>query len=123
MNVLENTEEMCHQAREAGTAVMAVQPDPSKWNITQLKIMLKSLKKKEDGTMNTLKEKMLEAYLLCKERGPPLFDEVIATMEAVVEETVVVEMLDEEDELTTVEEAVTAILSLFDREVVYIQRT
>ena len=85
--------------------------------------MLKPLKKKEDGAMPTLKAKMLEAYLLWKERDLPVFDDAAVVLVAVAAEgTAAVEAAGEEeyqdDELTTEEEAVAAMLSLFDSEVV-----
>ena len=100
-----------------------MQPDPSKWNIAQLKVMLKPLKKKEDGAMPTLKAKMLEKYLLWKQRDPPSFDDAAVVLAAAAAEgTVAVEAEgeeeDQDDELTTEEEAVAAMLSLFDTEVV-----
>ena len=119
---LESTKETYRLAREAATAVSAVQPDPSKWNIAQLKVMLKPLKKKEDGAMPTLKAKMLEAYLLWKERDPPVFDDAAEVLAVAAEGTAAVEAAgeeeDQDDELPTEEEAVAAMLSLFDSEVV-----
>ena len=65
-------------AKLAISSVVAVQPDPNKWNIVQLKIMLEPLKMKEDGAIPTLKVKILEAYHLWKERTESIFDTVVA---------------------------------------------
>ena len=120
---LQTTKETYRKAKEAAAAVIATQPDPSKWSIAQLKVMLKPLKKKEDGAMPTLKAKMLEKYLLWMQRDPPSFDDAAVVLAAAAAKgTVAVEAAgeeeDQDDELTTEEEAVEAMLSLFDTEVV-----
>ena len=94
------------QERDEAIALVAVQPDPTKWNIAQLKIMLKPLKKKEDGPMPTLKAKILQAYLLWKDRLALVFGEVAETGKSVEEADMVEE--DDDQELSDEEEAVNA---------------
>ena len=63
VNALAKARDTHHQAREEAITLVSLQPDLTKWNIAQFKIMLKSLKTKEDRAMPTKKAKMLEAYL------------------------------------------------------------
>lgn len=106
-------------AKVAASSVVAFQPDPSKWNIAQLKIMLKPLKMKKDGAITTLKVKMLEAYHLWKDRAEPVFDAVVAevTVGDMGAQGMLV-LLDEhepdEQELSTEEEAVAAMFALVE---------
>ena len=55
-------------------AVHALKLDPSAWNITQLKAVLKPLKTKEDTAMPTKKAKLLERWLLWRGRTAPAAD-------------------------------------------------
>ena len=112
VTALAKARDIYQQAREEDIALIAVQPDPTKWNIAQLKMMLKPLKKKEDGPMPTLKAKMLQAYLLWKDRVAPVFDEVAETGTSVEEADVAAE--DDDQELNAEEEAVSAMLALLE---------
>ena len=106
-------------AKIATVSVVAVQPDPNKWNIVQLKIMLEPLKMKEDGAIPTLKVKILEAYHLWKERTESIFDAVVAEekmgdMGAHGMVVILDEYKPDEQELIAGEEAVPAMLALVE---------
>ena len=62
--------------------------------------------------MPTLKEKMLQAYLLWKDRVAPVFDEVVETGTSVEEADVATE--DDAQELSAEEEAVSVMLALLE---------
>ena len=66
--------------------------------------------------MTTLEAKMLQAYLLWKERAAPVFDEVAETGTSVEEADVAAEHDDQE--LSDEEEAVSTMLALLESETI-----
>ena len=62
------------KAKADAEAIINLEPDPLKWNKTQLKTRLVPLKQKSDGAYPSLKAKLLEAYMCCKERVEPSYE-------------------------------------------------
>ena len=91
--------------------VHRLEPDATKWNTADLKVVLKSLKTKEDGAMPKTKDKMLQSYYLWKDR-PRMSFAVPDSLE--VEEVHLDPVEDEtnEQELSAEEEAISAMMDL-----------
>ena len=65
-----DTKEAYRKTRDTADAIIEEYPNPSTWSNVQLKIILASLKTKNDGAVPTLK-KMLKAYKVWKNGSPP----------------------------------------------------
>ena len=100
---------------EAAVDVLNTEKDPTKWSNKQLNTMLKPLKRKDDGAMPTKKAKMLECYLAWKDRDVPLFDDVSADNGQEVMDNMQhagVDDVDNEQELTAEEEAISTMMEM-----------
>ena len=63
--------EAYHNAKEAADRVVATKGiDPEKWNVADLKVILKSLKREGDTAIPSLKKDLRALYTLWKDRVP-----------------------------------------------------
>ena len=101
---------------EAAVDVLNTEKDPTKWSNKQLNTMLKPLIRKDGGAMPTKKAKMLECYLAWKDRDVPLFDDASADngREQIMDDMqhAGIDDVDNEQELTAEEEAITAMMEM-----------